>query len=178
MRIKAACSILLVFFLVAPLQAEWFDTGKAAYLTPEGKWRKAAIQVESNKVEVYSRKDRQMVAKFEKGEVEHGTLGQRRTNTAGSLVISVLTVIGVSWALAKQQEGEVDAKQGANAKWLLTVLAAVAVIHTGVGFTKKKVPYSKVADGVRSVRMRVSKKDQLRFEESLDEFMETEAVDP
>lgn len=41
------------------MKAEWFTGGKTAYLTPKTKWRKAAIKMDDERIEVSSRKVRQ-----------------------------------------------------------------------------------------------------------------------
>ncbi len=168
----------LAFVLAASLsavaaQAEWFDRGKAAYRTPDGKWRKAAINVEKGKVEVLNRKDRTVVAGFTRGSIEHGVEGRRRGREAAAVGGLGAGILLGAFLVAKQDEGEVVVRDGqASTKEIsgkrVGIVAAVIVgITAAVGLTKAKEPYTEITDGARSVRLRVSKGDLARFESSL-----------
>lgn len=61
--------LAIVCLISASVHAETFDQGKASYLTPDGKWRRASITVLPGKVEVFSRKHNDRVATFSQGSI-------------------------------------------------------------------------------------------------------------
>ena len=97
----------MAFLSAVPAQAEWFDKGSAAYRTLDGKWRRAAINVEPGKIEVFNRKDRTLVASFTSGSVEHGVNVRRRGKEGAISGVTGAATVGILYALAKTEEGVV-----------------------------------------------------------------------
>ena len=69
---------VLVVLSACVVQAEWFDKGKVRYKTLDGKWRKAAIHVTDDGIEVYDRKHRSLVATFPGFDPESDHYRRRR----------------------------------------------------------------------------------------------------
>ncbi len=91
--IRGATVIVASVLVAASLQAETFSSGKAAYQTPDGKWRRAAFVVDASTVEVYSPragKQRTLVASFDSGRIESGTAVRRR----GKAAIIATAIVG------------------------------------------------------------------------------------
>ena len=173
---KFVAIVLAASMLAAPVQAEWFDKGKAAFSNPGGKWRKAAINIEEGKIEVYSRGDRGLVAEFNEATVEHQTWVRRRGREGLAVAVGGFASLGLGYALAKGDEGTVVIRDDGvyvkqiSAKRVGIVAAVVAGLAVAIGMTKAKGPYVEVHNGMKSINLRVSKDDFARFENSLKTF--------
>lgn len=102
---KFVAIVLAASMPAAPVHGEWFDKGKAAFSNSGGKWRKAAINIEEGKLEVYSRGDRGLVAEFNEAAVEHRTWVRRRGKEGLTVAAGGFAGLGLGYALAKGDEG-------------------------------------------------------------------------
>ena len=165
-RIIAISFALLL--LAAPVRSEWFERGNAAYMTPDGKWRSAAINVEENSIEVYGRRDRVLVARFAPGQVERG-MSKHRRSKAG---VNFGLCWGISWGLtvgvtALSDEFSVRELNGKAVAGLAVIGAAVSAV---TAVTKAKRPYIEIKDGAQSIRLRVGKSERGRFDQAVYRF--------
>lgn len=170
---------LVATLLAASGQAEWFERGKTAYMTPDGRWRSAAVSVEEDSVEVFTRRDRVLVAKFETGELERGISRRRRSKPGLAFGLSWGAGMALAVAVAKSDEGEVvvmddglyvrevEVDKAATAG-LAAIGAGIAVV---IALTKAKLPYIEIRDGAQSIRLRVGRSDRGRFEHALSQFV-------
>ena len=180
------------FFLVVlnacVIQAEWFDKGKVSYETLDRKWRKAAIHVTDEGIEVYDRKKRSLVAKIadlypktyeyaREGEIFRGVLFFSALGVSaavGGLAMKVepgyVTDCSFteysSWTSAncttRWSEGR-DAVITAQTAWkTIGVISAVAVTAAAISARRKPTEYT-FTDGPRSITVRVGKRNQDRF---------------
>ncbi len=175
---------VLVVLSACVIQAEWFDKGKVRYKTLDGKWRKAAIHLTDDGIEVYDRKQRSLVAKISdlypdthkyarEGEIFRGVL---LFSTLGlSAAVGGLAMKGEpgyvtdcniyeysSSCTTRWSEGR-DAVITAQTAWkTIGVISAVAVTAAAISARRKPTEYT-FTDGPRSIRVRVGKRNQDRF---------------
>lgn len=163
-----AYSIALLL-LAVPVRSEWFERGNAAYMTPDAKWRYAAINVEEDSIEVYTRRDRVLVAKFATGQVERGMNERRRSKEAVGFGLGW----GISWGLTVGLTSLVDDELSVREfrGEAVAGLAAIGVAIPAVtALTKAKHPYIEIKDGTRSIRLRVGKAERGRFDNAVNRF--------
>lgn len=165
-RIIAISFALLL--LAAPVRSEWFERGNAAYMTPDGKWRSAAINVEDNSIEVYRRRDRVLVARLAPGQVEHGMSKHPRSKAGVNFGLSW----GLSWGLtvgmtALSDEYSVRELKGKAVAVVAVIGAAVSAV---IAVTRAKRPYVEIKDGTQSIRLRVGKSERGRFDQAVNRF--------
>lgn len=165
-RIIAISFALLL--LAAPVRSEWFERGNAAYMTPDGKWRSAAINVEENSIEVYSRRDRVRVARFAPGQVERGMSRHRRSKAGVNFGLGW----GLSWGLtvgvsALSEEFSLRELNGKAVAGLALIGAAISAV---TAVTRAKRPYIEIKDGTQSIRLRVGKSERGRFDQAVNRF--------
>ena len=148
MRINrlAAAALMLMFGAVLPAQTEWFDGRKAAYRTGGGKWIKGIIGIAPDSIEVYNRKDMNLVIRFTDAEVESGLWKRRRILEACR---AAAFGYGVFFAQAQQAGGY---KRGS-----IVVIPAIAGIALAVALSKAKYPWARITDGQHSIEVRVDK---------------------
>lgn len=167
MRIIAISFALLL--LAVPVRSEWFERGNAAYMTPDGKWRSAAINVEENSIEVYSRRGRVLVARFAPGQVERGMSRRRRSKAGVNFGLSW----GISWGLTagatalSSDEFSVRELNGKAVAGLALVGVAISAV---IAATRAKHPYFEIKDGTQSIRLRVGKSERGRFDQAVNRF--------
>ena len=187
---------LVIVCTVISAQAEWFERGKATYRNPGGKWQKAAIEVTSEGVQVFSRKDRISVVKFTQGDVQPGVNERRRSKEAAIFgAAGIGTFVGLMLALKpedeiiERQERDLVAESydifgpGPPTPQYMTVydyayyeidkkalaagIGALAGVAIVIALTKSRKPYVTIKDGMRTVQIRVGKTDQARFQNAL-----------
>ena len=175
---------VLVVLSACVIQAEWFDKGKVRYKTLDGKWRKAAICVTDDGIEVYDRKHRSLVATFPGFDPESDIYQRKdeayiRRGAAGLSLLGGALVVGYlatssepgyvtscyytdysSSCKSYWSEGR-DATITAQTAWktigiMSAVAAAIAVIPSS------PAQYT-FRDGPRSITVRVGKKNQVHF---------------
>ena len=124
-------------------------------MTPDGKWRSAAINVEEDSIEVYSRRDRVLVARFAPGQVERGMSRRRRSKAA----ITFGSTWGLSWGLTVGMTALSDeySVRELNGKAVAVVAVIGAAVSTVIAVTRAKRPYIEIKDGTQSIRLRVGK---------------------
>ena len=155
--------------LAAPVRSEWFERGNAAYMTPDGKWRSAAINVEEDSIEVYSRRDRVLVARFAPGQVERG-MSKRRRSKAG---VNFGLGWGISWGLtagASALSSDEFSVRELNRKAVAGLALVGVAISAVIAATRAKHPYIEIKDGTQSIRLRVGKSERGRFHQAVNRF--------
>ena len=179
---------VLAVLSVCVIQAEWFDKGKVSYETPDGKWRKAAIHVTDDGIEVYDRKNRSLVATFsgfdpESHKYQRGGWFLRRALLGGSL-FGAAVVGGLAMRVepgyvtdcsfteyssyysedctTRWSEGR-EAMFTAQTAWkTIGVMSAVAATIAAISARPMPTEYT-FTDGPRSITVRVGKKNQDQF---------------
>ena len=176
------------FFLVVlstcVIQAEWFDKGKVAYKTLDRKWRKAAIHVTDEGIEVYERKNRSLVARISDLNPRRHHYPRERFSLKGALFGgSGIGILAVSSLATKVELGYVtdcniyeyssscttrwsegrDAVITAQTAWK-TIGVISAVTATVAAITLRPIPTEYTfSDWPRSIRVRVGNGNQKRF---------------
>ena len=166
------------------IQAEWFEKGKVSYKTLDGKWRKAAIHVTDDGIEVYDRKNRSLVATFSGFDPENDRFLRRdeayiRRGAAGLGLLGGALVVGYLATSAEPgyvtrcyytdyssscksywSEGR-DAVITAQTAWkTIGVMSAIAAAIAAIPSRPAQYTFR---DGPRSITVRVGKKNQVRF---------------
>lgn len=176
---------VLVVLSACVIQAEWFDKGKVRYKTLDGKWRKAAIHVTDDGIEVYDRKHRSLVATFasldpeinedlsvpmRRGTVAYGLLsgaviaGYLAVSEEPGYVTDCFYTDYRSSCTSYWSEGR-DAVITAGAAWkAIGVMSAVAAVIAAI--PARPTEYTFI-DGPRSITVRVGRKNQQRFTNAL-----------
>lgn len=176
---------VLVVLSTCAVQAEWFDKGKVRYKTPDGKWRKAAIHVTDDGIEVYDRKNRSLVATFasldpeinedlsvpkRRGSVAYGLLsgaviaGYLAVSEEPGYVTDCFYMDYSSSCTSYWSEGR-DALITAKTAWkAIGVMSAVAAVIAAI--PARPTEYTFI-DGPRSITVRVGRKNQQRFTNAL-----------
>ncbi len=166
---------------VGAMQAEWFDRGGVSYKTLDGKWRKAAVHVGDNGIEVYSRKTRSLVAAFSgfDAEYDEDRYADTRRGAAGlGLLLGAAVVGGLAISVepgyrtdcyytdysssctSRWSEGR-DAVITARTAWkAIGIMSGVAVAIAAIPARPANYTFT---DGPRAVTVRVGKKNQDRF---------------
>ncbi len=178
-----AFSVFVIFLLnVSMVQAEWFKGGTTSYKTLDGKWRKATIHITNGFIRIYSKKDRSLVAVFQKSgyEKEKFYRSWKRMHYTGEGLAGAAALVGL---LALPEEpGWVstcsysDCDCSCTTYWTdgrdPVISAKSALISIGVmsGFAAtiflwppKPTEYT-FQDGFRNVTVRIRKRDRERFE--------------
>ena len=172
---------VLVVLSVCVIQAEWFDKGKVRYKTLDGKWRKAAVHVTDDGIEVYDRKHRSLVATFasldpkinedlsvpmRRGAVAYGLLsgaviaGYLAVSEEPGYVTDCFYADYSSSCTSYWSEGR-DAVITAGAAWkAIGVMSAVAAVIAAIPARPTEYTFT---DGPRSITVRVGRKNQQRF---------------
>ncbi len=172
---------VLVVLSACVIQAEWFDKGKVRYKTLDGKWRKGAVHVTDDGIEVYDRKHRSLVATFasldpkinedlsvpmRRGAVAYGLLsgaviaGYLAVSEEPGYVTDCYYADYSSSCTSYWSEGR-DAVITAGAAWkAIGVMSAVAAVIAAI--PARPTEYTFI-DGPRSITVRVGKKNQDRF---------------
>lgn len=176
---------VLVVLSACVVQAEWFDKGKVRYKTLDGKWRKGAIHVTDDGIEVYDRKHRSLVATFpgfdpeinedlsvpmRRGAVAYGLL-------SGAVVAGYLAVseepgyvtdcfyIDYSSSCTSYWSDGRDAVITAKTAWkAIGVMSAIAAVIAAI--PARPTEYTFI-DGPRSITVRVGRKNQQWFVNAL-----------
>ena len=176
---------VLVVLSACVMQAEWFDKGKVRYKTLDGKWRKAAVHVTDDGIEVYDRKHRSLVATFasldpkinedlsvpmRRGAVAYGLLsgaviaGYLAVSEEPGYVTDCFYADYSSSCTSYWSEGR-DAVITAGAAWkAIGVMSAVAAVIAAIPARPTEYTFT---DGPRSITVRVGKKNQQRFTNAL-----------
>ncbi len=182
---KLCRGFVLAVLSACVIQAEWFDKGKVSYKTLDGKWRKAAIHVTDDGIEVYDRKNRSLVATFSGFDPKIDSdlsVPMRR----GAVATGLLTGAAIAGYLAVSEEpGYVtdcyyldysssctsywsegrDAVITAKTAWkAIGVMSAVAAVIAAIPARPTEYTFT---DGPRSITVRVGRKNQQRFTNAL-----------
>lgn len=172
---RAMCtglSFALVFsFTMVPVNAqEWFDEGRTAYHVAgqlRRPWVNAAISVDTDRVEVYSRGgERELIATFTSGTVEHGIERRRRWREAALFGGSAAGGWAIGSVVASMDENRLPP----SGKHHALMLGVVAGIFGITAATQAREPYTTLIDGEQMLRVRVDKDDLVRFEQSLARY--------
>ena len=176
---------VLAALSVCAVQAEWFDKGKVRYKTLDGKWRKAAVHVTDDGIEVYDRKHRSLVATFASFDPEIDedlSVPMRR----GGAAIGLLTGSVIAGYLAISVDpGYVtdcyytDYSSSCRSYWsdgrdavitaktalkAIGVMSAVTAVIAAIPARPTEYTFT---DGPRSITVRVGRKNQQRFANAL-----------
>ena len=175
---------VLIVLSACVIQAEWFDKGKVAYKTLDGKWQKAAIHVTDDGIEVYERKNRSLVAKIsnlyprrhhyprERWSLKAALFGGSGIGilAVGSLAMKVepgfvshCTIYEYSSSCTTRWSEGRDAVITAQTAWK-TIGVISAVTATVAAITLRPIPTEYTFSGwPRSIRVRVGNGNQKRF---------------
>ena len=162
---------LMIALQVFPVQAEWFDKGKAAYSKYDGKWQKAAINIVPGKIEVFDRDAKALVASFTDGDIKHGITSRHRIREAVMFAIAGAGVVALGAMQAEEEKGELLVRdgdllvrEGIDSKQAGIMLGVVCAAAAIVGLTKAKEPYAEITDRKHRLLLRVDKDDLARFQ--------------
>lgn len=181
---RKSLSVCVAFSLsLGTVHAEWFDKG-AAYRTPDGKWRKAAIHVSDDGIRVYARKHLSLVTTFPSFDYYKGRQRWTRDGRwdAGLALLGGVAVVGslalpVEPGLYTECYGS-DYYSSCKSTWSdgrdPLISAKTALISLGViggiaaaVFLRYKPPDYTFEDGPRAITVRIGRRDRGRFERAL-----------
>ncbi len=181
---KKSLGICVAFSLsVGAVHAEWFDKG-AAYRTPDGKWRRAAIHVADDGIRVYARKHLSLVTTFPSFDYDKGN-NRRAKDNRRDAGLTLLGGVGVVGSLALPEEPgwrttcyysgyysscRTEWREGRDpligAKTALISIGVISGIAAALVLRSKPPDYT-FTDGPRSITVCVGKRDRERFERAL-----------
>lgn len=172
--LPAVLTLLLLPVEVSAQSWQFGKNDKAKYRTPAGPWRDADIEISPGLIEVFSRRDRVLVAKFTDATIHNRVQRRRRTKTAAYAAGAGFGLLAGAYWAAKSKEGELVVNDGdvyqrtIDAKRVGIFAAAVTGITVAIALTKSNDPYVEVISETRSTQLRVDKKHRMRFEDVLE----------
>ncbi len=187
---KSLASVVAISLLgVSPISAECFERGKSAYKTPDGNWRKAAICVTDDGVQVYTRKTGLLVAAFlgADHDMRFSSWDLRRRQVTGSVLLGGLITIGClalpvkpgyvtncthtsdSYSSSSRCNSYYDeGREGyISPKAALISLGALSGVVAAMALSPSSPPEYSFKDGPREVTVRVDKRDRSNWESAL-----------
>lgn len=183
MRIVRA--LLISIITVSAVQAQWFEGRGTAYQAPDGKWVDAAVNFQGNRIDVYFRKHKDIVASFTAGVAKNDTTSGETTKKSRIKFKKVLAILltGLAGGFANNYVGngnnngngngndDDEATEPSRTRESVIIAAAAGVVAAYFGLTKDDLSLVEITEGKKTARLRFGKKDAKRLESTLAKFL-------
>lgn len=167
---KTLRAIALLTAMAVASQAETFNQGNTAYMSPDGRWINAIITINPGSIEVRARETDSIVGQFDSAATVQYFADARvhRIAEGTGVLIGGSAGVGAAYWLNKRAEESGKIKKGSagdTVKWGMIAVAGATAISM---LLKKDAPYAEVRDGIRVMRLRAWETDRDRFQMALD----------